>query len=151
MAVLALATVDPTDDARRLVDAGTLWLLQQKDRYGVWYSGQATVDVLSALLKGIDTKAYRIGAVKPRRSSRGYKAPLFFPAVRSRILPSTRPMAGQGQKSSSLSSAEARAVVGGTHRRDRTNIRLRRNPRRLRRGGRQRNSDARRLPSIASR
>jgi hypothetical protein len=60
MAVLALATVDPTDDARRLVDAGTLWLLQQKDRYGVWYSGQATVDVLSALLKGIDTKAYRI-------------------------------------------------------------------------------------------
>jgi hypothetical protein len=59
MAVLALATVDPTDDARRLVDAGTLWLLQQKDRYGVWYSGQATVDVLSALLKGIDTKAYR--------------------------------------------------------------------------------------------
>jgi len=34
-------------------------LLQQKDRYGVWYSGQATVDVLSALLKGIDTKAYR--------------------------------------------------------------------------------------------
>jgi len=40
-------------------------------------------------------------------------------------------------EASSLSSAEARAVVGGTHRRDRTNIRLRRNPRRLRRGGRQ--------------
>jgi len=79
MAVLELATVDPTDDARRLVDAGTLWLLQQKDRYGVWYSGQATVDVLSALLKGIDTKAYRIGAVKPRRSSRGYKAPSVLP------------------------------------------------------------------------
>ena len=55
MAVLALATVDQTSETRRLVDAGTLWLLQQKDRYGVWYSGQATVDVLSALLKGIDT------------------------------------------------------------------------------------------------
>jgi hypothetical protein len=59
MAVLALATVDPTDETRRLVDAGTLWLLQQKDRYGVWYSGQATVDVLSALLKGIETNAHR--------------------------------------------------------------------------------------------
>ncbi len=59
MAVLALATVDPTSETRRLVDAGTLWLLQQKDRYGVWYSGQATVDVLSALLKGIDTNPSR--------------------------------------------------------------------------------------------
>ncbi|HEY3975266.1 MAG TPA: alpha-2-macroglobulin family protein [Candidatus Sulfotelmatobacter sp.] len=59
MTVLSLATIDPTPDNRRLVDAGTLWLLQQKDRYGVWYSGQATVDVLSALLKGIDTSALR--------------------------------------------------------------------------------------------
>ncbi|MGA9043157.1 MAG: alpha-2-macroglobulin family protein [Terriglobales bacterium] len=59
MAVLALATVDPTSETRSLVDAGTLWLLQQKDRYGVWYSGQATVDVLSALLKGIDTNPSR--------------------------------------------------------------------------------------------
>ncbi|MGC2447731.1 MAG: hypothetical protein WA477_08800 [Candidatus Sulfotelmatobacter sp.] len=59
MAVLALATVDQTSETRRLVDAGTLWLLQQKDRYGVWYSGQATVDVLSALLKGIDLNPSR--------------------------------------------------------------------------------------------
>jgi hypothetical protein len=59
MAVLALATIDLTDETRRLVDGGTLWLLQQKDSYGVWYSGQATVDVLSALLKGIDTSADR--------------------------------------------------------------------------------------------
>src|SRR3984957_7730810 len=59
MAVLALATIDPTDETRRLVDGGTLWLLQQKDSYGVWYSGQATIDVLSALLKGIDTSADR--------------------------------------------------------------------------------------------
>jgi CD109 antigen len=55
MTILALATVDPKAETRRLVDAGTLWLLQQKDRYGVWYSGQATIDVLSALLKGIDS------------------------------------------------------------------------------------------------
>jgi hypothetical protein len=66
MAVLALATVDPTDDARRLVDAGTLWLLQQKDRYGVWYSGQATVDVLSALLKGLPNRGRKASAFKPR-------------------------------------------------------------------------------------
>src|SRR5204862_3515735 len=40
---------------RQLIDAGTLWLLQQKDHYGVWYSGQATVNVLEALLKGVDS------------------------------------------------------------------------------------------------
>ena len=59
MVVLALATINLTDETRRLVDAGTLWLLHEKDRYGVWYSGQATVNVLSALLKGIDTNVYR--------------------------------------------------------------------------------------------
>jgi hypothetical protein len=54
MTVLALATVDPTAvETRNMIEAGTLWLLREKDHYGVCYSGQATVDVLSALLKGV--------------------------------------------------------------------------------------------------
>ena len=49
--ILALAAVDPVG-SRDLIDAGILWLLhEKKDRYGVWYSGQATIDVLSALLE----------------------------------------------------------------------------------------------------
>jgi A-macroglobulin TED domain/MG2 domain/Alpha-2-macroglobulin family/Carboxypeptidase regulatory-like domain/A-macroglobulin receptor binding domain/Macroglobulin domain MG3/Alpha-2-macroglobulin bait region domain len=34
----------------RLVNQGLLFLLQQKDRYGVWYSTQATVNVLDAMI-----------------------------------------------------------------------------------------------------
>ena len=40
-------------DARSLVDRGTLFLLKQKDRYGVWYSTQATISVLDALLEQV--------------------------------------------------------------------------------------------------
>ncbi len=36
-------------EARRLASRGTLFLLRKKDRYGVWYSTQATVSVLDAL------------------------------------------------------------------------------------------------------
>jgi hypothetical protein len=50
LTILALAAIDPVE-YRNLIDSGTLWLLHEKDRYGVWYSGQATVDVLSALLE----------------------------------------------------------------------------------------------------
>ncbi len=49
----ALSAIQPVgDENRRLIDAGILWLLRNKDRYGVWYSGQATVNVLSALIEG---------------------------------------------------------------------------------------------------
>jgi len=33
-----------------LTDGGLLFLLREKDRYGVWYSGQATINVLNTLL-----------------------------------------------------------------------------------------------------
>lgn len=33
-----------------LIDRGLLFLLREKDRYGVWYSGQATINVLNSLL-----------------------------------------------------------------------------------------------------
>jgi hypothetical protein len=35
---------------RKLINGGLLFLLKQKDRYGVWYSTQATVNVLDAML-----------------------------------------------------------------------------------------------------
>lgn len=38
----------PVND--RLVSRGLLFLLRQKDRYGVWYSTQATINVLDAML-----------------------------------------------------------------------------------------------------
>lgn len=40
-------------DARSLADRGTHFLLKQKDRYGVWYSSQATISVLDALLEQV--------------------------------------------------------------------------------------------------
>ncbi|HEX7295864.1 MAG TPA: hypothetical protein VF251_08955, partial [Pyrinomonadaceae bacterium] len=33
-----------------LISSGLLFLLREKDRYGVWYSGQATINVLNTLL-----------------------------------------------------------------------------------------------------
>ena len=38
------------DADRKLINRGLLFLLKQKDRYGVWYSTQATVNVLDAML-----------------------------------------------------------------------------------------------------
>ncbi len=37
-------------DCAQLIDRGLLFLLRQKDRYGVWYSTQATINVLDALV-----------------------------------------------------------------------------------------------------
>lgn len=38
------------DVDRKLINGGLLFLLKQKDRYGVWYSSQATINVLDTLL-----------------------------------------------------------------------------------------------------
>ena len=57
LAITALAAVDGVQgDARPLVDAGIEFLLLQKDAYGVWHSGQATVHVLEALLGQLRTE-----------------------------------------------------------------------------------------------
>jgi hypothetical protein len=51
MVLQALSQLDDQSAAtREQVAAGVLFLLKQKDRYGVWYSGQATVNVLQAML-----------------------------------------------------------------------------------------------------
>jgi hypothetical protein len=41
---------EPLAARDRLVSSGLLFLLRQKDRYGVWYSTQATISVLDAML-----------------------------------------------------------------------------------------------------
>lgn len=47
MVINALSqTSGDSAESRRLIDQGTIWLLSEQDRYGMWYSGQATVDVL---------------------------------------------------------------------------------------------------------
>lgn len=59
---LPLPTTPGSPSARseneRLMRKGLLFLLRQKDRYGVWYSTQATINVLDALLvllaQGVD-------------------------------------------------------------------------------------------------
>ncbi|HJZ79108.1 MAG TPA: hypothetical protein VKD91_02145, partial [Pyrinomonadaceae bacterium] len=41
---------DEISNSRQLVNRGLLFLLRAKDRYGVWYSTQATINVLDAML-----------------------------------------------------------------------------------------------------
>ena len=52
LVVQALARNCDTDCEadRKLINRGLLFLLKQKDRYGVWYSSQATINVLDAML-----------------------------------------------------------------------------------------------------
>lgn len=42
---------------RSLIDKGTLFLIRSKDRYGVWYSTQTTINVLDAFLAALAKKA----------------------------------------------------------------------------------------------
>ena len=48
LAVQALAAAGEAAD-RNLIDGGLIFLLRSRDRYGIWWSGQATVNVLDAL------------------------------------------------------------------------------------------------------
>ena len=43
------------EDEQKLVNRGLVFLLKQKDRYGVWYSTQATINVLDAMLAMLAT------------------------------------------------------------------------------------------------
>jgi len=65
VAISALAEIDgQSNDSAQLIASGITFLLKQKDCYGVWYSGQATVNVLEALL----------GVLRGSRSDEGGKA-----------------------------------------------------------------------------
>src|SRR4029078_940671 len=43
------------EDDQKLIDRGLVFLLKQKDRYGVWYSTQATINVLDAMMALLST------------------------------------------------------------------------------------------------
>jgi len=69
----SLAKVDNSDSTDPLLSRGLLFLIRNQDRYGIWYSTQATINVLDAMArltfnKGIDSN-------KPRSiSNKGSKA-----------------------------------------------------------------------------
>jgi hypothetical protein len=65
---LALAGKASPDE---LVSRGLLFLLRQKDRYGVWYSSQATVNVLDALVTVLEKR-------EPSRAIEGSPADVFL-------------------------------------------------------------------------
>jgi hypothetical protein len=65
---LALGGNAAPDD---LVNRGLLFLLRQKDRYGVWYSSQATVNVLDALVTVLEKR-------EPPGASEGSTAEVFL-------------------------------------------------------------------------
>src|SRR6266704_3536002 len=45
----ALASSENTGDSEALISRGLLFLLRNQDRYGIWYSTQATINVLDAM------------------------------------------------------------------------------------------------------
>ena len=52
-------------ELQRALDRGTLFLLKNKDQYGVWYSTQATVDVLETLVRQL---SYAFSSVDTSRT-----------------------------------------------------------------------------------
>lgn len=58
LAIQALAKITPSSEqSRSLQQKGLLFLLHSKDEYGIWYSTQATVNVLDAMLSLLNTKS----------------------------------------------------------------------------------------------
>jgi len=49
LALKALASSENTVDSEALISRGLLFLLRNQDRYGIWYSTQATINVLDAM------------------------------------------------------------------------------------------------------
>ena len=46
----ALSVGEQSDETRELLSRGLLFLLRRQDRYGIWYSTQATINVLDAMV-----------------------------------------------------------------------------------------------------
>ncbi len=51
--LIRVAKETPTPRSAELIGKGTIFLLKNKDRYGVWYSTQTTINVLDAFLAAI--------------------------------------------------------------------------------------------------
>ena len=52
---LLITPKDQNPNAENLISKGTMFLLKNKDRYGVWYSTQTTVNVLDAFLASLSS------------------------------------------------------------------------------------------------
>src|SRR5436305_13858929 len=52
-ALARLARAQKTAEGSQLLDRGLLYLLSHKDRYGVWYSSQASLNVLRAMVEAM--------------------------------------------------------------------------------------------------
>lgn len=52
---LVVQALSAFEDDQKLINRGLLFLLKQKDRYGVWYSTQATINVLDAMMALLST------------------------------------------------------------------------------------------------
>src|SRR5215204_1932675 len=50
---LLIKTKDQSSKTEELISRGTMFLLKSKDRYGVWYSTQTTINVLDAFLASL--------------------------------------------------------------------------------------------------
>ncbi|MBI3484403.1 MAG: hypothetical protein HY012_04540, partial [Acidobacteria bacterium] len=75
-----------------LIGRGLLFLLRKKDHFGVWYSTQATVNVLEAMLSLLDQTARDIAPRKPRAEihvNGRLAANLDLPASKDAISPIT--------------------------------------------------------------
>jgi len=61
--VLAIAESQAhSAELQRALDRGTLFLLKNKDQYGVWYSTQATVDVLQTLVRQLSSASSSVAS-----------------------------------------------------------------------------------------
>ena len=73
-----------------LVRSGLLFLLKQKDRYGVWYSTQATINVLDTMMALLAMKSSDGGQAVGQRSA---QLVINGRSVQSIQLPNTRQLA----------------------------------------------------------
>jgi hypothetical protein len=75
-----------TDDAQ-LASRGLLFLLRQKDRYGVWYSTQATVNVLDAITALLANPAtLASGTSAPRTATGNHQAEIIVNGQRAALI-----------------------------------------------------------------
>ena len=111
VAVLALRTIAP-DKLQDLADSATAFLLSEKDQYGVWYSGQATVNVLKGLIAGMHTTAMSSSAPNVQVNNKPVTLPPnqadgpMYIDVSSLVQPGENSASISGEDSRSLASAQ---------------------------------------------
>jgi uncharacterized protein YfaS (alpha-2-macroglobulin family) len=69
MALAARKEQQGGKDSEESINRGLIYLLRQKDRYGVWHSTQATINVLDALMVVLSSRAQNRGTIKTDREA----------------------------------------------------------------------------------